>query len=176
MKIFKLITGFIICILGIGCILCCVLVFGIKHWKNGAQKEVIETEINDGMKNDKQKVQFNTDTTPIYNHFPDLPETANIKWYSETSTGIGLSTIKIYIFAFYDHNIQNELQDMNFQTDSAPIEFDAVPGGIDENQKWRCADYADFAFQSGIQETQKMNTAIYLNEEGNILYMEAIGD
>ena len=46
MRIFKFITGFIICILGIGCI----LVFGIKLWKNGAQKKIIATEINDGMK------------------------------------------------------------------------------------------------------------------------------
>ena len=43
MRIFKYITGFIICMLGIGCILCCVMVFGIKHWKNGAQKKIIAT-------------------------------------------------------------------------------------------------------------------------------------
>lgn len=31
-------------------------------------------------------------------------------------------------------------------------------------------------FQSGIKDSEKMVTSVYLNETGNVIYMEAVGD
>ncbi len=50
----------------------------------------------------EEAVMTSTETAPIYNHFPDLPETTQIKWCSKSSGGIGLVTTKLYIYAFYD--------------------------------------------------------------------------
>ena len=97
----------------------------------------------------------------------------NLFGYSENDS---LESESIYIFAFYDHDVRDELKDINFRTESEKIELSVKPDKINTDQKWRSADNAFFAFQSGIQETQKMNTTVYLNEEGNILYIEAIGD
>lgn len=124
----------------------------------------------------EEKNVFRTETAPIYNHFPDLPETSQMQWYSVTSEGIGLSTTKLYIFAFYDKDICEELQEMNFETEGADLEFDFAPDEVDGNQKWRYADQVYFAFQSGIADDRRMNTKVYINEEGTILYIEAISD
>lgn len=46
----------------------------------------------------KEEVQIHTETDPIYNHFPQLPETSEIQWCSRTSGGIGLTTVYLYFF------------------------------------------------------------------------------
>ena len=50
-----------------------------------------------------------------------------------------------------------------------------IPEEIRGEQKWRSVEDAPFAFQTGIKDTQKMNTVVYINETEMILYMEAIG-
>ena len=60
----------------------------------------------------KDSVMQGTETAPIYNHFPDVPETSQMQWCSRSSGGIGLVTTCIYVFACYDHDISGELQEM----------------------------------------------------------------
>ena len=48
--------------------------------------------------------------------------------------------------------------------------------GISREQKWKSVEDASFAFQEDIKDTWKMNTAVYIDETGTVLYMEAIGD
>lgn len=124
----------------------------------------------------EENIQIRTETEPIYNHFPDLPETAEIQWCSRTSQGIGLTTVKLYFFAFYDHDISNELKGMKIESRSGTIDLQFVPEGIKEDDKWRQVENAGSAFQTGIKDTRKMNTTVYINEAGTVLYIEAIGE
>lgn len=123
----------------------------------------------------KDSVMTSTETGPIYNHFPDLPKTSEIKWCSKSSGGIGLVTTTIYIFAFYDEDISNVLQGMTIDNKTVEIELYYEPEEV-KGQKWRPVENAAFAFQTDIKDTQKMYTKVYLNESGTILYVEAIGD
>lgn len=84
----------------------------------------------------KDSVMTSTETGPIYNHFPDLPKTSEIKWCSKSSGGIGLVTTTIYIFAFYDEDISNALQGMTIDDETAEIELYYVPEEV-KGQKWR---------------------------------------
>ena len=43
-------------------------------------------------------------------------------------------------------------------------------------QKWRHVENANLAFQSSVKITQQMNTTVYINELGTILYFEAISN
>ena len=126
----------------------------------------------------KEGVQIRTETGPIYNHFPDLPQTSEIQWCSKSSGGIGLTTTTIYIFAFYNYDISSELQamEMEIETQSENPELYFVPNEINMEQKWRHVENANLAFQSSIKITQLMNTTVYINESGTILYIEAIGN
>ncbi|MDE7208072.1 MAG: hypothetical protein K2N90_13110 [Lachnospiraceae bacterium] len=126
--------------------------------------------------NTVKPIQVRTDTEPIYNHFPDLPETSEIQWCSKSSEGIGPITTYIYIFAFYDDDIGKELRDMNIKDGNEDIELYFVPEGIDVDQKWKFVEGAGFAFQNEIKDTRKMYTNVYINETGTILYIEAVGD
>ncbi|MBD5470568.1 MAG: hypothetical protein HDR19_05510 [Lachnospiraceae bacterium] len=120
-------------------------------------------------------IQIRTDIAPIYNHFPDLPATETIQWCSKTSSGIGLTTVWVYTFAFYDHDISAEFSEAEILDD--PPDFYFLPENFAENHSnWRKLENMDAAFQSGIKDSKKMRTSVYLNETGNILYMEAIGD
>ena len=121
-------------------------------------------------------IQIRTETEPIYNHFPDLPKTSVIQWCSRTSDGIGLTTVKLYFFAFYDYDVSNELQEMKIENQGEDIELHFVPDGINKDEKWRCVENAGFAFQTGIKDTEKMYTTVYINDAGTILYVEAIGN
>ncbi|MDE6220765.1 MAG: hypothetical protein K2G51_10135 [Lachnospiraceae bacterium] len=113
--------------------------------------------------------------TGIYNHFPDLPETSEIQWCSVTSGGLGPSMVRLYIFAFYDHDISGELQEMAVQSECGDIELYYEPDEV-KGQKWKSAENANFAFQSNIIMTKKMCTVVHINEAGTILYVEAVGD
>ena len=126
----------------------------------------------------KESVQIRTETEPIYNHFPDLPQTSEIQWCSKSSGGIGLTTTTIYIFAFYNYDISSELQatETEIETQSENIELYFVPNEINMEQKWRHVENANLAFQSSVKITQQMNTTVYINESGTILYIEAIGN
>lgn len=126
--------------------------------------------------NTEENPQIRTETEPIYNHFPDLPETSEVQWCSWTSSGIGLTTIKVYIFAFYDHDVSNELQDMEIESQGEDIELYFVPEGINGDEKWRLVENAGTAFQTGIKDTEKMSTVVYINGAGTVLYVEAIGE
>ena len=124
----------------------------------------------------EESIQIRTETEPIYNHFPDLPETSEIQWCSWSSGGIGLTTVKIYFFAFYDHDVSNELEDMEIVNRSENMEAYFVPGGISGDEKWRRVENARTAFQASIKDTQKMSTVVYINDMGTIIYVEAVGD
>lgn len=124
----------------------------------------------------EEPIQVRTDIEPIYNHFPNLPETSEIQWCSKSSDGIGLTTTYIYIFAFYDDDISDELQDMIIKDENEEIELYFVPDGMDADQKWRHIENTGFAFQKDCKSTQKMWTTVSINEEGTILYIEAVGD
>ena len=69
----------------------------------------------------KESVMVSTETGPIYNHFPDLPKTSEIQWCSRTKGGIGLSMVRLHIFAFYDHDISGELQEMTVKNECEEI-------------------------------------------------------
>ena len=99
-----------------------------------------------------------------------------MQWCSESLEGIGLNTVRLYLFAYYDHDISGELQGMNVSDQEDAIDLYFVPEGMSGEQKWRMVEDALFAFQADRKDTQKMNTAVYINETGTILYMEAIGD
>lgn len=124
----------------------------------------------------EESIQIRTETEPIYNHFPDLPETSEVQWCSWTSSGIGLTTVKVYFFAFYDHDVSNELQDMEIESQGEDIELYFVPEGINGDEKWRRVENAGTAFQTGIIDTEKMSTVVYINDAGTVLYVEAIGE
>lgn len=154
--------------MSIGSLVAVVSACGLSGEKSPAQyaEELIEDDI----------IQIRTETEPIYNHFPDLPVTSEMQWCSESSEGIGLNTVKVYIFAYYDHDITGELQGMKFVDHETVVDLHFVPEGMSREQKWKCAEDAPFAFQEDIKDTQKMNTTVYINEQGTILYLEAIGD
>lgn len=119
--------------------------------------------------------QIRTDIEPIYNHFPGLPATDDIQWCSRTSGGIGLTTVWIYVFAFYDYDVGTELGGegiLNEKTDFYFLPEDLV----DSNSKWRKVEDMGDAFQAGIKLSEIMGVSIYINESGNIIYMEAVGD
>lgn len=123
----------------------------------------------------KDSVMTSTETEPIYNHFPDLPKTSEIKWCSQSSGGIGLVTTTLYIFAFYNEDISDTLQGMTIDDKAATIELYYEPEEV-KGQKWRLVENAAFAFQTDLKDTQKMYTNVYLNASGTILYVEAVGD
>ena len=135
---------------------------------------VILLAVDRGKMNDN--IQIRTETEPIYNHFPDLPKTSEIQWCSRTSDGIGLTTVKLYFFAFYDYDISNKLQEMKIENQGENIELHFIPDGIHKDEKWRHVENAEFAFQTDIKDTEKMYTTVYINDTGTILYIEAIGD
>ena len=116
------------------------------------------------------------ETEPIYNHFPDLPETSKMQWCGEASEGIGLNTVRVSVFAYYDHDITGELEGIRFVDWEDAVHLRFVPEGISREQKWKSVEDAPFAFQADIRNTQKINTAVYINETGTILNMQAIGD
>ena len=119
--------------------------------------------------------QIRTDIEPIYNHFPDLPATENIQWCSRTSNGIGLTTVWLYVFAFYDYDVSTEFSEKGILNEKTDFYF--LPENLAENStKWMKLEDAEAAFQSGIKDSRKMGTSVYLNEAGNIIYMEAVGD
>lgn len=123
-----------------------------------------------------EDIQIRTETEPIYNHFPELPGTSEMQWCSKSSGGIGLNTVRLYLFAYYDHDISGELQGMNISDQEGAIDLYFVPEGMSREQKWRIVEDAPFAFQADRKDAQKMNTAVYIDETGTILYMEAIGE
>lgn len=127
----------------------------------------------------KENLYIHTETQPIYNHFPDLPKTPEIQWCSSASDGIGLTTVEIYFFAFYDHDISNELQDVKIENQSKDIELYFIPEGMNEDEKWRlveCPKSAPFSLQTGVRESARFYAEVYINEAGTVLYVEGIGD
>lgn len=125
-----------------------------------------------------QNIQIRTETEPIYNHFPDLPETSKIQWCSQSSGGIGLTTTTLYFFAFYDRDVSGELQEMKIADQGEDIELYFIPDGINEDEKWRRVESAGNAFplQTGVRESAGFYAEVYINGAGTILYVEAIGD
>lgn len=131
------------------------------------------------MDKEPDEKQIRTDIEPIYNHFPGLPATDDIQWCSRASDGIGLTTVWIYVFAFYDYDVGAELGAegiLNEKTDFYFLPEDLV----DNNSKWRKLGDKEIAsqsgFQAGIKISEKMGISVYINEAGNIIYMEAVGD
>ena len=123
--------------------------------------------------------QIRTDIEPVYNHFPGLPATDDIQWCSRTSGGIGLTTVWIYAFAFYDYDVGAELGGEGIFKEKTDFYF--LPEDlVDSSSKWRELDNAEIAyqtgFQSGIKDSEKMVISVYINEAGNIIYLEAVGD
>ena len=89
------------------------------------------------------------ETEPIYNHFPDLPETSKMQWYGEASGGIGLNTVRVSVFAYYDHDITGERAGGNKQ-------------GAEVEDCRRCP----FCFPGGYQgHTENEYDCLYMNRE-----------
>lgn len=84
-------------------------------------------------------------------------------------------TTTLYIFSFYNEDISDTLQGMTIDDKAATIELYYEPEEV-RGQKWRLVENAAFAFQTGIKDTKKMYTNVYLNASGTILYVEAVGD
>ena len=125
-----------------------------------------------------RSIQIRTETEPIFNHFPELPETSELQWCSQSFTGIGPTTVKLYFFAFYDRDVRGELQGMMIEDQGRDLELFFVPDGINGDEKWRKAESPGnpFPLQTGVRESAKLYASIYINETGTILYVEAIGD
>lgn len=123
----------------------------------------------------RDSVMISKETGPIYNHFPDLPETSEIAWCSRTKGGLGLVNHWLYVFAFYDHDIRGELQEMTVGDMCEDIELYYAPAEV-KGQSWRSLEKDQFAFQEGIAMTKKMITQVYINDTGTILYVEAYWD
>ena len=90
-----------------------------------------------------------------------------------------MTTVKIYIFAFYDHDVSNELQDMEIENQSEDIELYFVPDGVNGDEKWRRVESTEnvpFPLQTGVRESARFTADVYINEAGTILYIEGIGD
>lgn len=119
--------------------------------------------------------QIRTDVEPVYHHFPGLPATDNIQWCSRTPDGIGLTTVWIYVFAFYDYDVGAELGGEEILSEKTDFYF-WPEDFVDYNSKWRKLEDIGDAFQAGIKLSEKMDVSIYINEAGNIIYMEAVGD
>ena len=119
--------------------------------------------------------QIRTDIEPIYNHFPGLPATDDIQWCSRTSDGIGLTTVWVYVFAFYDYDVGAALDGKGILYEKTDFYF--LPEDLTESiLKWRELENIGAAFQEGIKDSEKMSASVYINETGNIIYMEAVGD
>ena len=119
--------------------------------------------------------QIRTDVEPIYNHFPGLPATDDIQWCSRTSDGIGLTTVWVYVFAIYDYDAGVELGGERIFHEKTDFYF--LPEDLTESSsKWRELKDMGFAFQAGIKDSEKMYASVYINEAGNIIYIEAVGD
>lgn len=137
---------------------------------------------------EKEDYRIRTDTEPVYHHFPDLPRTEDMEWCSTSSGGIGLVTTRLYLYCWYDHDIREELLDLEPGQEIGQIEqierteqtldvFYFIPERlIEQPQVWSKLDYGDFAFQTGIKDGEKMNTMIYLSADGTVLCLEAVGD
>lgn len=123
----------------------------------------------------KDDVMISKETEPIYNHFPDLPETSEIEWCSRSKGGLGLVNHWLYIFAFYDHDVSGELQEMTVEDACEDMEWYYMPDKA-KGQSWKSVENAHFAFQSDIAEYKKMSTKVSINETGTILYVEAYWD
>lgn len=126
----------------------------------------------------KDSVMTSTETGPIYNHFPDLPETSKIEWCSRSTGGIGLVNHWLYIFAFYDHDISSELQEMTVGDVCEGLELYYEPDEV-RGQQWRSLgkeQHATYAFQDDIAVTDKLSTQVYINETGTLLYIDAYWD
>lgn len=127
----------------------------------------------------QDEMQIRTDVEPIYNHFPGLPATDDIQWCSRTSDGIGLTTVWVYVYAFYDYDVGAELGGEGSLIEKTDFYF--LPEElVDSNSKWRKLEDKEIVsqsgFQSGIKDSEKMVISVYINEAGNIIYMEAVGD
>lgn len=126
----------------------------------------------------RDTVMTSTETEPVYNHFPNLPETSEIAWCSRSTGGIGLVNHWLYIFAFYDHDIRGELQEMAMGDVCEDIELYYEPDEV-KGQRWRSLgkeQHATYAFQDDIAVTDQLSTQVYINETGTILYVEAYWD
>ena len=123
--------------------------------------------------------QIRTDVEPIYNHFPGLPATDDIQWCSRTSDGIGLTTVWVYAFAFYDYDVGAALGGTGILNEKTDFYF-WPEDLVDSNSKWRKLEDKEIVsqsgFQSGIKDGEKMVISVYINEAGNIIYIEAVGD
>lgn len=138
--------------------------------KNEGGTSVMGTDSNNNM-------QIKTDTIPIYNHFPTLPKTDNIEWYSVLSEGIGPTTVKLCVFAHYDSamEIDDFLRNVTLSNNTSDIDFVLVPDTVTKNETWQEILEVPFCFQEGIPDTKLMNTKVYVNSEHTIIFIDAIG-
>lgn len=124
-----------------------------------------------------KNIQIRLDEEPIYNHFPTLPKAKQLQWCSKSSSGIGLTTVKVYLYAFYIENIEMYFFD---EIDNVIVDVEISPYFTPESLKgkdikWKVIEDAEFFFQEGIPDHQKMGTKVYYSEQFNVIYIEAIG-
>ncbi len=128
-----------------------------------------------GEKKAYQEIQVRTDIESIYNHFPDFPRTEIVEWCAISSTGIGPTTIEIYVFAFYDYDVE-QLLETNLEEKISFINPPFFPDTLNRQYEgWNKVNGA-FLFQNKINKYKRMYTDVYVNTDCNIIYMEAIGD
>ena len=90
-----------------------------------------------------------------------------------------MTTVWIYVFAFYDYDVGAELGAEGIFNEKTDFYF--LPEElVDSNSKWRKLEDKEIVswsgFQPGIKDSEKKVISVYINEAGNIIYMEAVGD
>ena len=123
--------------------------------------------------------EIRTDSEPIYNHFPSFPNSEHIEWCSTSSTGIGLVTHNVFLFAFWDDSTEIDafLENRSLSADYCKIETPFIPECIDGlDMKWQKVLDASFCFQEGSSSIKRMGTEVYIDTVHNTIYMHAIGD
>jgi len=145
---------------------------------SGIIAAVICFVLSGGRHTGQQNIPIRTEEEPIYNHFPSLPEAREIQWCSESSDGMGLVTTRLYIYAFYNEDIEPLIFSDN---EKEVLETEILPYFLPEKLigkdiTWFKVKDSFFYFQNGIADHNKMATDVYFSKEWNVIYVEATGD
>ena len=126
----------------------------------------------------QEKSELRTDSEPIYDHFPGLPETERVEWRSVTHGGIGPSTVELYIFAFLtdDTAMDARIAQHSLSEDEVKIDSIFTPKDLDNGITWRQLLDVPFCFQENSPYKDLMHTKIYISNDRKIVFIYAIGE
>lgn len=133
-------------------------------------------EREDNMNRSTENITIETDISPIFNHFPELPKTNRINWMSTTSDGIGLQRINLYYIAFYNKDeLSSQMSEYKLlEEDSINMHF--IPDELkDTTFHWQKID-ENFSFQESIIDSKKLHTSAYVDLENGLIYVSAVGE